>query len=330
METYLLSIVIPTYDRPAQLAGTLQALFAEPLPPEVEVVIVDNHSPVEVEPAVRALPGVDAGRIRFIRNAGNIGLAANILRCFEVAQAPWVWTLGDDDPPVSGAVASILREIANAGEKTMLLKFNSTNGGQVDKHHEISDLPELSRWCLDLKFYSNLLFISSGVFRKEAVLSRLNIGYHWGYSLSPHIAILLHGVAAGFGVKLVPQDLVRHGLAEVAQQWNVLRLRVGFTTLAEVEGTEAFTESAFPKLAMAYLGRGWWRDIVFCLLMDNHRTPAFWRGYYCRYASIIGGLQGWIMTQAAWGLYLLRCCGIRLKPKPGPLAQVGDRNLQRS
>jgi hypothetical protein len=332
METSRLSIVIPTYDRPAQLMGTLQALFAVPLPPEVEVVILDNQSPAEVEPVVRALPGVAADRIRFVRNAANIGLAANILRCFEVAQAPWVWTLGDDDPPVSGAVRSVLHEIGEAKEKTMLLKFNSTNGGQVEKHHEILGLEELSRWCSDIKFYSNLLFISSGVFRKGPVLSRLNVGHHWAYSLSPHIAILLHGMAAGFSVKLVPQNLVRHGLADPAQQWNVLRLRVGFPTLAEVEGTEAFAGPAFPKLALAYVGRGWWRDIAFCFLTDNHRTPVFWRGYYCRYASTIGGLQGWLMNQAAWGLCLLRSFGIRLKPKQGPLAH-GDatgRNLQRS
>ena len=275
-----LSITIPTYDRLPQLAETLKALFAEPLPPGVELVILDNHSPSRLEPEVRSLPGIDLQRIRFIRHSANIGLAANLLRCFEVAAGPWVWTLGDDDLPLPGAVQSILEEIKATDPEDILLKFNSTNGGQVNERYTIGDLEQLSKRCGDIGFYSNFLFISTSVFRKKVVLDRLNVGHHWAYSLAPHVAILLHAMAIRSAVKLVPRELVRHGPVSAGQQWNSVRLKAGLNSLGDIEGTEVFAASALPKLTLSYLRPRLWRNLALCFLSKNERSPRFWRSFY--------------------------------------------------
>lgn len=323
-----LSIAIPTYDRVAQLGATLQGLFAEPIPPEVEVVVIDNHSPVEIEGAIRGLPGIDFTRIRFLRNPANIGLAANILRCFEVAAAPWVWTLGDDDPPLNGAIQSILRQIDSAAPETALLKYNSANGGQVEKCQVIDGLDDFGKWCADFGFYSNFLFISSGVFRKEAVLSRLNVGYHWAYSLSPHVAILLDALRSGARIQLIPEEIVRHG-REVSRIWSYTRLCLGFTTLGEVDGTDALAPT-LAKIAQGYLGKQAWRRFVHAFVKDDIRSPRYWRSFYFRYAALFGGIRGWLLVQVTWIFYCVALVRLRFKRPVGRLGEAIKVEIQRS
>ncbi|WP_367875297.1 glycosyltransferase family 2 protein [Luteolibacter sp. Populi] len=298
-----LSITIPTYDRLAQLSATLQALFDDVLPDDVELVIIDNHSPEALEPELRKLQGIDPQRIRFIRNSANVGLAANVLRCFEVAEGDWVWTLSDDDPPIRGAVRSIMEEILSTGPNDFLLKFNSSNGGEVAERQTISDLESLSARCENIRFYSNLLFISSCVFRRKSVLKRLNVGYHWAYSLAPHVAMSLHAVLEGLSIRLVPCELVKHGRAPVGQQWNSTRLITGFTSLGDLEGAEIFAKIAMPKLAIGYLRSRLWRMMVLRFVAENERSPRFWRTFYARQSLLIGGWRGWVIGQLAWVLY---------------------------
>lgn len=312
-----LSITIPTYDRLPRLVETLKALLSSSLPPEVEVIILDNHSPVELEPQIRALPGGDSTSVKIVRHSANIGLAANILRCFEYASGDWVWTLGDDDIPYPHAIQTILRELGKTEDRDILLKFNSANGGMVTEGKRIYTLEELSMRCSYIDFYSNFLFISSSVFRRKFVLERLGVGYHWGYSLSPHVAIVLHAMTSGLTVRLIPRELVQHGRVLPEQLWSVTRLRAAFNSLGDIEGADVFASVALPRLALAYLRPRMLRTLVLCFIAENERSPRFWRTFYARHAAVIGGMRGWAISQIAWILYCVaHVPGLRPLLKP--------------
>lgn len=295
-----LSITIPTYDRPEKLIQTLKALLITQIPNNVELLILDNASPIEVAALVAERLPREAPFIRIIRNPSNIGLAANLLRCFEHAKGDWTWLLSDDDPPLASAVATILAELQHAESSDILLKFNSSNGGNVSKRQRSKTIEDLSSRCKDVGFYSNLLFISSGVFRTNHMRKNLATGYHWGYTLAPHIAILIKSMTSGSSLSLVPFDLVEHGKAASGDQWNPIRLSTVFTALADIESAECFLQTAMPLIARRYIGTLPIKAMVRDFFSDTGRPLEFWRLHYLRLGAIVGGWSGWWMVQLAW------------------------------
>jgi glycosyltransferase involved in cell wall biosynthesis len=91
------SVVVPSYRRPALLARAVESALAsaegviDPV-----VTVVDNASPEDVEGALRGRFG---SRVRFLRNSCNLGAVGNWNRCREVANATGAdaWLLLEDD-----------------------------------------------------------------------------------------------------------------------------------------------------------------------------------------------------------------------------------------
>src|SRR5262245_2262452 len=100
-----LTIAIPTFDRNDLLCTHVTRLLPQ-LTPEVRLTILDNSSPRPVsEDLARLLEKNSEAKVDIVRHQFNIGAAANILRCIELCQTPWIWILGDDDQPLDNAVA---------------------------------------------------------------------------------------------------------------------------------------------------------------------------------------------------------------------------------
>jgi glycosyltransferase involved in cell wall biosynthesis len=73
----------------------------------VELIISDNASPDETPSLVQDFVAQGL-RIRYLRNAENIGPDANFLQCFEQARGKYVWLFSDDDLIIPGGLAKIL------------------------------------------------------------------------------------------------------------------------------------------------------------------------------------------------------------------------------
>lgn len=94
----LLSICIPTYQRPRHL-DTLLSKLAKQLeglePNLVKIYISDNCSddetPTIVENHKSKLP------IIYNRNSENVGMMLNFVKVIEIAQGDFIWLFGDDD-----------------------------------------------------------------------------------------------------------------------------------------------------------------------------------------------------------------------------------------
>jgi hypothetical protein len=133
----------------------------------------------------------------------------------------------------------------------------------------------------------------------------LAIGYHWGYTIAPHIAILIKSMTTGSSILFVPYDLVKHGKASSEDQWNSVRLTTGFTALADIESAECFLQTAMSFIARRYIGTLPMKAILRDFLSDTGRPPEFWRLHYLRLGAVVGGWCGWWMVQLAWILPIL-------------------------
>ena len=92
----LCSVGIPTYNRPALLAATLQEIRTQTYP-NLEIIISDNASPdADVEKTCRQAAAVDR-RIWYIRQEENIGPSANFEFVFRQATGQYFMWAADDD-----------------------------------------------------------------------------------------------------------------------------------------------------------------------------------------------------------------------------------------
>jgi glycosyltransferase involved in cell wall biosynthesis len=107
--TSLLSICIPTYNRPALLRAALRSIVPQikEFSEEVELVVSDNSSDAETFQTVEWAR--QFGPIRYHRNEQNIGAIPNLLKLAdELARGEFCWLLGDDELLRPGAVAKIV------------------------------------------------------------------------------------------------------------------------------------------------------------------------------------------------------------------------------
>lgn len=124
METPILSISIPTYNRAHCLGDCLESIVSQLTDPEllerVEIVISDNAS----TDTTRALVDGFMARyknIHYFCNSENLGFDKNILAVVEKSRGTYCLTLGDDDALLPGALALILDKITTIRARYYIL-----------------------------------------------------------------------------------------------------------------------------------------------------------------------------------------------------------------
>jgi glycosyltransferase involved in cell wall biosynthesis len=91
----LVSICVPTYNRAALLSESLRAICKQSYAP-LEIIVSDNGSTDETERVCRQFAETDT-RIRYFRQATNIGLHPNYNFCFDQARGDVICFFHDDD-----------------------------------------------------------------------------------------------------------------------------------------------------------------------------------------------------------------------------------------
>jgi glycosyltransferase involved in cell wall biosynthesis len=111
MNTPLLSICIPTYNRSGYLKRALESLRIQladspSLQELVEVVVSDNCSTDDTGIAAESFRQ-HFKHFNYVRNEKNVGFDLNILNVVKSASGTYCWYLGDDDVIVNGALEFI-------------------------------------------------------------------------------------------------------------------------------------------------------------------------------------------------------------------------------
>lgn len=93
----ILSICIPTYNRPEHLINCLNSIAISKKNTNInfEVCISDNFSNIDIKNLIR--PFKKSLDIKFNRHDKNLGYAINLLKSVSMAKGEFVWTIGNDD-----------------------------------------------------------------------------------------------------------------------------------------------------------------------------------------------------------------------------------------
>jgi glycosyltransferase involved in cell wall biosynthesis len=196
------------------------------------LLVIDNCSPKPAADVVTALlerhPGVNS---RLVRNAVNVGVDANLLRCIELADTEWVWTLSDDDVVSPDAVSTILRTLRQAPDSTFI-SF-ALPGGERPADIATVGRPEFVRRIDSLR---HLTLISNNIYNRPRVRNFVNVGHSYAYSNLGYLAVPL--VALGRdGKALLSKDSLVTGHQDSADddvRWSFIHFSMGIMTLLEL------------------------------------------------------------------------------------------------
>jgi glycosyltransferase involved in cell wall biosynthesis len=95
MDQVLVSIGLPVYNGGRYISAAIKSILGQTLT-DFELIICDNASSDETEQICRRYAARDV-RVRYYRNAHNMGASANFNRCFELASAKYFkWAAHDD------------------------------------------------------------------------------------------------------------------------------------------------------------------------------------------------------------------------------------------
>ena len=127
----LLSICIPTYNRPSSLTNCLNSIYTQKKinKKDVEICISDNCSKFNIRKVIK--PFKKKLNIRYQKNRKNLGFAMNVLSVSLMAKGKFIWFLGDDDLVVKNSITYLIKLI----QEKKSVDFFFINSFYLDKSH---------------------------------------------------------------------------------------------------------------------------------------------------------------------------------------------------
>ncbi|MEK7570690.1 MAG: glycosyltransferase family 2 protein [Patescibacteria group bacterium] len=117
----VLSVAIPTYERPGPLEKILEQLIAQK-EQRFAVVISDDSASTAIEEVVKKY-AKKLPHLLYHKNKKNLGFSGNVCKLYELAQTRYVWFLCDDDTVLPDAIKNILSAIERY--KPVVAVFNT-------------------------------------------------------------------------------------------------------------------------------------------------------------------------------------------------------------
>ncbi|MEW6246148.1 MAG: glycosyltransferase [Nitrospirota bacterium] len=121
----VVSVCLPTYNRSKMLREAVASVLSQTLH-NFELIVSDNASEDDTEEVVRSFKDP---RIVYMRNSRNIGMTANINKCFATAKGEFIALCPDDD----------LMLPSNLARKVELLKRVPTMGLVHSRFHVVDE-----------------------------------------------------------------------------------------------------------------------------------------------------------------------------------------------
>lgn len=296
---YLLSICIPTYNRATHLRNCLSSLIQSNVAaqPEVQVCISDNcstdHTRQVIDDATSQL------KIKYRKNASNLGLAKNIVEVVQMADGEFIWMLGDDDLLIPGGIERIIGLI-RSHDKVDYFYVNSyiLTNEYINCLQQPFDIKNLPKTMKTLSAYSNsgefpffklinprisfcyLSGIFSSVFRREmwlenvSVLDRESLSDNRVFShfdnTFPHMKIFAKAFAnsrAYFSAE--PSNIFTSMAQEWGAMWPLIR------SIRLPEGIDVYRKHGLPYLSYLYYKNaslGWLLPDVIRLIFNKKES----------------------------------------------------------
>jgi glycosyltransferase involved in cell wall biosynthesis len=229
----ILTVAIPTYNRPDKISDTIKKLIPQ-LVCNVQVMVLDNHSDTIILDYLKSkFNNLETYPIKVVRHPVNIGPDANFARCFELCDTPWIWTLGDDDLVNDNAIQNILYEI-EAYKNYDLIGFNFNSNCNLVKRDKPIIISNTREMANKLDFFGNWLFISTAVYNTKEYFKHIRFATWGAYSMVSQIVPAMVAISNNKTFVLSEKTIADNGgVDDVDHSWSSVHLSMVITTLLE-------------------------------------------------------------------------------------------------
>lgn len=263
----ILTIAIPTYNRPTKVRNTLLRLIPQ-LNDKVFLRILDNHSETDVKSFVQndITPAV-ADKIEIIRHKVNIGGDANFQRCFELCESPYIWMIGDDDMVAENAVELILKEIELFKDRD-LIGINFSSNCCNKKRVSAVTINSTRELAYNLDSFGNWLFISTSVYKTKEYLKYIYMAGWGAYSMASQVVPAMMAISKNKVFVLSEKYIVTNiPVEDVNTKWSDYQLALSLSSLLEAPvGFRGDEYKAFGHKLDMHFNCIYPGDILYCIL----------------------------------------------------------------
>lgn len=119
------SIVMPVYNHPDYFELALKTAISQDYNEPYEIVVVDNDAAKGITRNQSVVEKNYQSNILYYKNAKNIGMFGNWNRCIELARAPYVVFLHDDDLLLPNALSTLMNIQKRTGDKAIFAAFHT-------------------------------------------------------------------------------------------------------------------------------------------------------------------------------------------------------------
>ncbi len=214
----LVSICIPTYNRAGMVSKAIDSALAQTYT-NVEVLVVDNASSDTIESLMAAYSDP---RVKFHRNAHNLGMFGNFNRCIELAKGKYIHILHSDDYIDAGFTETCVAFLEAHPDVGMTFgsALSVPDAGDIKKTISVQpviyDIPEGFKKILEVRSF---ISCPSVTVRKEVYDS---VGYYpLEYPYSGDFYQWLH-IAQHFRIAYVPKALLYYRTGVHSESFRLL------------------------------------------------------------------------------------------------------------
>lgn len=186
----LLTIAIPTYNRPGSLRDIILKLESLIDNNQIEINVHDNSNK-----QIQALNRITCGNVNYFANSNNVGYAGNIKKCIENASGKYIWLLSDDDFYIDKQVIGVIDFLQDFENPMLAIQFSCSNNiintfGLTRCNNIIKFIDSIESIKLDLFSHLSSLICSTEIMKKGVrTVSENDINNDYF-----HIICLLYGV----------------------------------------------------------------------------------------------------------------------------------------
>ncbi|MEJ7682698.1 MAG: glycosyltransferase family A protein [Segetibacter sp.] len=241
----ILTIAIPTYNRPDRVRNTISRLLPQ-LTSQVKIMVLDNCSDVNVKDHLKEQIGGDVlDKVQVIRHRVNIGGDANFQRCFELCDTPYIWMLGDDDMVETNAIELIFEELNNFKDHDLIgINFNS-NCCKAERKASVT-INGTKQLVEKLDYFGNWLFISTSIYKTDEYLKHIRYQAWGAYSMASQLVAPMLAISNNKTFVLSEKYIVSNiPVDDLNKKWSDFQISLSITSL--LEANIGFTKSDYKE-----------------------------------------------------------------------------------
>jgi glycosyltransferase involved in cell wall biosynthesis len=223
----MLYILIPSYNRADQAIDTILSLVSGSAEPsDYHITVIDNASSCSYSeyflnyPFLKSL--IERKVLSIVTNNANVGMGANIVKCFEhvVNKAGWLWIVSDDDDIHPEAILNVQAHTKHQHPSVSFLKFSSPTVSHPADLCFDSPSVLVDYISFDPRRLCNSYLLLSNIIYRIDFQSELCFLYESVHTYSPHLISIFNRLGPDRRMAHSPAMLVSYKVPAVGYSYG--------------------------------------------------------------------------------------------------------------